>query len=642
MGRHIYIIFLACLTLAHAAAPTEEELSKFIEGDYEKKASAACTKSSVAAWNYATDINDENAKTITEVALETAQFEKSVYDKWFKDVSLPDVKDASVRRMLKDLKQQGSAALEEADLKTLTETISKMEKIYSTAKICPYGTSGTCDEADKIPLTPDIEDILAKMEDYDELQYVWDEWHKASGKKMRGDYSTYVELSNKVAKLNEFDDAGEYWRDSFETDKFQEKLDTIWEQVTPLYKALHNHTSIKLKDRFKDKLVVGEDGLLPAHVFGNMWAQTWINLDSLLKPYPEASNVDITVELKRQGYTVVKMFETANEFYTSLGLSSNEVSYKPPSMIEKPDNKEVTCHASAWDFCDKKTFLIKMCTVVNQEDFVTVHHEMGHIQYYILYKDQPIAFRDGANPGFHEAVGDTIALSVQSIAHLKEIKLLPADYKDSEEASINTLMSMALEKIAFLPFGLLIDKWRWDVFAGTIKEADWNKHWWELREKYQLIKSPVEHKDPDFFDPGAKYHVAADSQYISYFVSHILQFQFYRSLCIAAKQYDPVTKSPPLHKCDFYQSEEAGKLLTEALSLGKSKPWPEVLKKFTGTDELDACALLEYFNPLAKYFGMPGDAECKYTNPGDTDDGANVAVPSLLFLTIGVILHYMY
>lgn len=288
----------------------------------------------------------------------------------------------------------------------------------------------------------------------------------------------------------------------------------------------------------------------------------------------------------------------SDAFYESMGLPSSAMSYSDKAVIEKPE-KTIACHASAWDFCDGEDFRIKMCTNVNMEDFVTVHHEMGHIMYYSMYKDQPLLYRTGANPGFHEAVGDTIALSVSTPQHLKTVNLLDT-YADSEADNINALFHMALERVAFLPFGLLIDKWRWDVFSGATPESQWNAHWWELREQYQKVAPPTQ-RNESFFDPGAKYHVPADSQYIAYFVAHILEFSFYRSLCVEAGQFDPSNANSQLHKCDFYNNKAAGAKLQAGLELGYSKHWSEALFVLTGDREMRATALLEYFQPLMDF-----------------------------------------
>lgn len=250
-------------------------------------------------------------------------------------------------------------------------------------------------------------------------------------------------------------------------------------------------------------------------------------------------------------------------------------------------------------------FRIKQCTKINMEDFLVVHHEMGHIMYYSMYKEQPLIYRTGANPGFHEAVGDTIALSVATPKHLISVGLLD-NYEDSQADNINALYKMALQRVAFLPFGLLIDKWRWDVFSGQTPENEWNKHWWELREKYQKIKAPTP-RGEEFFDPGAKYHIPADSQYIAYFVAHILEFSFYRSLCIAAGEYDPNDSSSQLHKCDYYNSIDAGAKLGAGLELGYSKHWSEALNVLTDSPEISSSALREYFDPLYDFLKLEND-----------------------------------
>lgn len=368
-----------------------------------------------------------------------------------------------------------------------------------------------------------------------------------------------------------------------------------------------------------------------------MWAQSWENIFDIVKPFPNATGVDVTTALNDQGYRPLRMFQTSDEFYQSLGLPNNSMSYDEKlAMIEKPaDGRVVVCHASAWDFCDRRDFRIKMCTKVNMEDFVTIHHEMGHIQYYIQYKDQPYALRTGANPGFHEAVGDTIALSVSTPQHLGKIGLLE-NYTDTAENDINALMQIALQKVAFLPFGLLIDMWRWDVFSGKTNESQWNTHWWELRENIQKVKAPVPRSEEDF-DPGAKYHVPASSQYISYFVAHILQFQFHKAVCLAAGQYDPNNASKPLHKCDIYQSEAAGKLLSDGLKLGSSRHWKDVLFVMTGERELRGSALREYFQPLFEFLQTENGKKVD-ARSGESDSGDSDSTDQTIPITVGGVL----
>ncbi|KAJ8984249.1 hypothetical protein NQ317_007481 [Molorchus minor] len=588
----IILPFLASIIFTIQAKLNENELKDYLQNTYEKEASQLCYRTNIAEFDYETDIKNKQKEEITK----QLHGEKDNWSKYFKDLVAEDYSDPFLKRQLRSLHILGNAALDKEKLAKLTNITNEMTV---PEKICPY-TNQNCDlEKEGLNLEPGIESIMSKSTDYDELTYVWTAWRNATGAKMKDLYKTYVDLSNEAARANNFTDKGAFWRFFYEDENFIEHMDELWMQVRPLYIELHKYVGRKLKMRYRNKLDLS-DGFIPANVFGNMWAQTWGNIANIVRPFPNASKVDVDAALEERKFTILDLFKTADEFYQSLGLSPMGVCYNESAgaMIQKPtDGREVLCHASAWDFCDGQTYRLKMCTEVNFEDFITIHHEMGHIQYYMQYKDQPYAFREGANPGFHEAIGDTIALSVATPNHLQKIKLLQ-NYSDSFEESINALMDIALDKVAFLPFGLLIDKWRWDIFSGSVPEDKWNSHWWEYRMRYQGVKAPVERSDETDFDPGAKFHVPGDSQYIAYFLAHILQFQFYRSLCIAAGQYDPVNKTVPLHKCDFYQSTAAGDKLREALKLGSSKHWSETLEVLTGSKTVSAEPLLEYFEPL--------------------------------------------
>ncbi|KAF7239081.1 Angiotensin-converting enzyme [Varanus komodoensis] len=434
---------------------------------------------------------------------------------------------------------------------------------------------------------------MAQSRDYDELLRTWKGWRDASGVKIRSLYTKYVQLSNKAARLNGHADNGAFWRSLYEMPNFEVDLENIWNQLQELYFHLHAYVRRALYKKYgKDHINLR--GPIPAHLLGNMWAQSWANIFDLVMPFPNAAKVDATPAMKRQGWTPKKMFEQSDSFFQSLGLIPMPPEFWEKSMLEKPaDGREVVCHASAWDFYNRRDFRIKQCTVVNMDDLITVHHEMGHVQYFLQYKDQPISFRDGANPGFHEAIGDVMALSVATPKHLYSIKLLD-QIEDNEESDINYLMSIALDKIAFLPFGYLMDQWRWKVFDGRIPEGEYNQQWWNLRLKYQGLCPPVSRSEADF-DPGAKFHIPANVPYVRYFVSFVIQFQFHQALCKAAGH------TGPLHKCDIYQSKEAGRILGNALKLGYSKPWPEVMQLITGQPNMSAEALLTYFEPLKNW-----------------------------------------
>ncbi|KAK7872177.1 hypothetical protein R5R35_001739 [Gryllus longicercus] len=584
---------------AAAQAPdqiTEDWIKKYLREEYEPEVTRQCNRLNNAEWTYETNINEDTEAALQNATLEYAAFEKEQWQNYFSRVNYTEFEDEVLIRQLDSLSVLGIPALGLTDLEELSTSTTNMTSTYSTAKICPYKKQA-CALNEMLSLDPGIEEIISKSRDYDELTYVWKAWRDASGKLMRENYKKYVQLNNKAAEMNGFEDMGEMWRHDYDSESLKEEMLGLWETIEPLYVELHKYVRTKLKQHYGEQLVAS-DGLLPAHVLGNMWAQSWGNIFDLVKPFPEGSAVNVTQSLIDQGYDALRMFKTSDDFYISLGLANNSVSYGKDAMLVRPTDREVVCHASAWDFCNGKDYRIKMCTKINMEDFVTIHHEMGHIQYFIQYKDQPYVFRKGANPGFHEAIGDTIALSVSTPKHLKEVGLLGKDYPDTEEDNINALMAMALDKVAFLPFGLLIDMWRWDVFSGNVTSDQWNEHWWYLRKTIQRIKPPVPRNEEDF-DPGAKFHVPGDSQYIAYFIAHVLQFQFHKSLCEAAGQYNPNdTNSEPLHKCDIFRSIEAGNLLRKGLQLGGSTHWRDALEAITGQREYSGEPLLEYFKPL--------------------------------------------
>ncbi|NWX41181.1 ACE enzyme, partial [Steatornis caripensis] len=464
--------------------------------------------------------------------------------------------------------------------------LSNMDKIYSTAKVCL--DNGTCWE-----LEPDISDIMATSRSYKKLLYAWEGWHNAAGNPLRASYEEFVKLSNEAYQMDGFEDTGSYWRSWYDSASFEDDLEHLYNQLEPVYLNLHAFVRRKLYDRYGSKYI-NLKGPIPAHLLGNMWAQQWNNIYDLMVPYPEKPNLDVTSTMVQQGWNATHMFRVSEEFFTSLGLLEMPPEFWSKSMLEKPtDGREVVCHASAWDFYNRKDFRIKQCTTVTMEQLFTVHHEMGHVQYYLQYKDQPVSFRSGANPGFHEAIGDVMSLSVSTPSHLKKIGLLSSATED-EESNINYLLKMALEKIAFLPFGYLIDQWRWNVFNGRTPPSRYNYDWWYLRTKYQGICAPVSRNESNF-DPGAKYHIPGNTPYIRYFVSFILQFQFHKALCQAANHNGPV------HTCDIYMSKEAGAKLSEVLKAGSSKSWQEILFNLTGTDKMDAGPLLEYFSPVTKW-----------------------------------------
>ncbi len=438
----------------------------------------------------------------------------------------------------------------------------------------------------------DIEAAMGSERDPARLKEMWVSWHDNVGAPMRADYAQMTALANQGAKELGYVDAGSLWRSGYDMspEQFAQVTDRIWGELEPLYKALHTYVRWKLNEKYGDA-VQARTGPIRADLLGNMWAQEWGNIYDLVAPKGAGDvGYDTGDLLKAKGYDPIKMVKAGEGFYSSLGFAPLPQTFWQRSQIVKPADREVICHASAWDIDNKDDIRIKMCTKVNADDFVTIHHELGHNYYQRAYKDQPFLYKNGANDGFHEAIGDTVALSITP-DYLVKIGLLDPAKVPSADKDIGLLLRQAMDKVAFLPFGLLIDKWRWGVFSGQIPASQYQAGWDALRLKYQGVVPPVA-RDETKFDPGAKYHIPAGVPYARYFLARVLQFQFYKAAC------DQAGWKGPLHRCSFYGNKEVGKKLNAMLAMGQSKPWPDALQVFTGSREMSGKALVEYFAPL--------------------------------------------
>ncbi|KAL0882105.1 hypothetical protein ABMA27_000672 [Loxostege sticticalis] len=556
----------------------------------DKAAGLRKNRASLAEWEYTANITKENEDKWIQIRLDISKQDKVAWEET-KMYKWQGFQDNTLKRMFKKYSELGVAALPDDKYQQLMRSVSGMEANYATSKICSYKDNTKCDLA----LEPDITEIFAKSLDPEELKHTWVEWHKTAGAKARANFTQYVQLYNEAAKLNDYKDVADWWQADYEVPNFEEQLAKLWDDVKPLYQQLHAYVRKRLRDMYGDH-VVSARGPIPAHLLGNMWAQTWNNIESFTRPYPDKKEVDITQAMKDQKYTPLKMFQMSDEFFRSLNLTAMPQKFWQNSIIEKPTDRDIVCHASAWDFYDGEDFRIKMCTVVTGEHLRTVHHEMGHVQYYLQYKKQPSVFREGANPGFHEAVGDTIALSVSSPKHLRRVGLISGDAED-EQTEINQLYKMGIDKIVFLPFAYTLDLFRYGVFRGTTPPEDYNCHYWRLREALQGVEPPVNRTEDDF-DAAAKYHVSANVEYARYYVSFIIQFQFHRALCSLAGEYVQEDITRKLVDCDIYQSVAAGNALGNMLKMGSSKPWPDAMEALTGQRAMKADGLLEYFRPL--------------------------------------------
>jgi len=580
-------LFAACSQQAPDEAIVEATPTETAE-EFVARANAELTELGreigAANWVRATYITEDTA-IIAAAASER-------YAKWHSEMVQQSLQyedhelDASTRRALELLKLGTSAPApnDAGKRKELAEITTDMKGTYGAGKYC---------RADNDCLSgSELELLMQQTRDYDQLLEYWTGWRKISVP-MRDQYARFVELANEGAGELGYNNVGEMWRSAYDmtADEFEAESAKLWEQVKPLYDELHCHVRAKLGEIYgEDKVPQGSP--IPAHLLGNMWAQEWAPLYDMMEPYPGVGDVDVESTLRTKNFSAQEMVRSAESFYVSLGMPRLPDTFWERSQFTKPQDREVVCHASAWGLDGGNDLRIKMCIKQTYDMLRVIYHELGHNYYQGAYKDQPMLFQDGAHDGFHEAIGDTVVLSMTP-GYLAEVGLVKSA-EDDPRAVINRQMQMALDSIAFLPFGKLIDEWRWGVFSGQITPDNYNQAWWDLRKKYQGIAPPVERTEADF-DPGAKYHIPANVPYSRYFLARILQFQFHRALCqISGHEGD-------LHACSIYNSKEAGARFQAMLEAGASQPWQDTLELMTGTREMDATAIIDYFAPLMAY-----------------------------------------
>ena len=603
---------------AETRPPTVEDAKAFVDrvnADLLKLNTAAAH----AEWTAKTDITEDTEATTARISgqFNARNLELIAESHRFDHVDLPP----DLRRQVKLLQVGAPAAPRDPKLLAeQSELAAQLTGMYGKGKYCPGTSAGQSPATDAKCLGDDqLAVLMARSRDPEELTRLWVGWH-AIGSPMREKYTRFVELQNIGARELGYHDTGELWRANYDMTpaEFSAELDRAWAQLEPLYRELHTYVRSRLIAKY-GKAADRPDGLIPAQLLGNMWAQEWGNIYDIVAPtdprLAQFKPIDLEAALKTQiaqrdpaaapafasrtapssdaGYAASlaaahDMVRYGESFFTSLGFEPLPKTFWERSQFIHPRDRDVVCHASAWDVDSVDDLRVKMCIEVTADYFTTVHHELGHNFYQRAYNQQPFLFRGGANDGFHEAIGDAIALSITP-AYLKTLGL--AGDEPPAEADIPLQLRTALDKVAFLPFALALDKWRWHVFSGEIKPADYNKAWWELREKYQRVAPPVDRTEADF-DAGAKNHIPTNVPYARYFLARVYQFQFFKAMCDASGY------KGPLNRCSFYGSKEAGAKLQKMLQAGQSQTWQQTLKEMTGTDHLDAQPMLDYFAPL--------------------------------------------
>lgn len=591
LGKLLFGASLLALAACDAAdRPTAKDAADFVaraEALIEQESEAASRTAWVNA-NFITEdtiwLNARMSEKMTKLGVDLAT-EASRY----RDLDLPEDIARKIHLLRLGLTLPAPVG-DEAKTKRLAEITTDLESSYGRGKVCENTPPvlGDFRREDGCLTLTELEAAISTSRDPAVLKAAWETWRTISVP-MKDKYAEMVAIANEGARDLGFADVGAMWRSNYDMapDAFAADVDRLWGEVKPLYDALQCHVRAKLNETYGDDLVP-LDKPIPADLLGNMWAQQWGNIYDLVAPEGAAPAYDLTKLLEAKGMTELDMVRTAEGFFTSLGYAPLPATFYERSLFKKPRDRDVVCHASAWDLDGKDDIRIKMCIKVDAEDFQTIHHEIGHNIYQRAYAIQSPIFRDDPNDGFHEAIGDMIALSITP-EYLQQIGLLES--LPPAEADLSLLLRQALDKVAFLPFGLLVDKWRWQVFSGEVTPENYNAAWWALRREYQGIDAP-DVRPGDAFDPGAKFHIPGNTPYMRYFLAHIFQFQFHRAACEMAGWQGP------LHRCSIYGNKEVGAKFDEMLKMGASKPWPEALEAFTGKREADATAILAYFAPL--------------------------------------------
>ncbi|XDV51495.1 hypothetical protein PO909_020360 [Leuciscus waleckii] len=589
-----WLLLLAMASMA--CSQTVEERAREFLNKFDEEASKIVYQYSLSSWAYNTDISQENADKEAEAYAIWSEY----YNKKSEESSafpIDQISDPEIIMQLQKLQDKGSGALSPDKASELRDIMSQMSTIYNTATVCKMDDPSDCQT-----LEPGLESIMANSRDYHERLNVWEGWRVATGMKMRPLYEKYVDLKNEAAKLNKYEDHGDYWRGDYETidgpeysysrDQVMEDARRVYKEILPLYKELHAYVRAKLQGVYPGH--IASDGCLPAHLLGDMWGRFWTNLYPLMIPYPEKPDIDVSSAMVAQGWDEMRLFKEAEKFFMSVNMSAMFDNFWNNSMFIKPEGRDVVCHPTAWDMGNKEDFRIKMCTKVNMDDFLTVHHEMGHNQYQMAYRNLSYLLRDGANEGFHEAVGEIMSLSAATPSHLQSLGLLPSDFKEDYETEINFLLKQALTIVATLPFTYMLEEWRWQAFKETIPKDEWMLRWWQMKRELVGVAEAVP-RDESYCDPPALFHVSGDYSFIRYFTRTIYQFQFQEALCEAAGH------TGPLHKCDITNSTEAGNKLRHMLELGRSVSWTRALEDIAGTRRIDSQPLLHYFSTLMEW-----------------------------------------
>jgi len=545
-----------------------------------------------AVWEFETDLTNQKKQKKIDAALEYSNWSKQSRNQvqTWKDL-WPQIADKTMKRQFTLMSRPKTIDLPDEDLAEFHQILANMDRHYSTATICKDLKCG-------LSIYPEVTEEFRTSRDYEDLKRMWLAWRRSSGRSMRPQFRDYVNLANRGAQNIELTNLGQMWRVPYESSNLKGDVKAMYNEMLPMYKHLHAYVRMQLR-KYYGEANVPKKGPIPSHLLGDIFAEDWSNIYDIVVPYPDQPNLDISEHLKKKGYTSERIYRLADDFYKSMDMEAVPETFWRNSVFKKPSDREMVCQPSTFDFSSENDIRVKECAEPSMKQFMNAHHEMGHAQYYMQYRNQPEVFKQPANPAMHEAVGDAIALSVSTPEYLHKLNLLESPQMNDQQ-EINFLMQQALRTLPAMPYSYALESWRWELFEGKTNFDDMNCKYVDRRFDMEGVKPPSLRSEEDF-DAGAKLEVASNEEYIRYFLSKVLQFQFYKGMCQHARQYTPGDSANPMHKCNLYQSKEAGKHLSNMMKLGASRPWNEALQTLTGEKEMSTAAMREYFKPLENF-----------------------------------------
>ncbi|VDK44288.1 unnamed protein product [Anisakis simplex] len=613
---------------------------KWMDG-YSVEAQKVLYQVTTAGWSYVTSVShltkqlfdeaDQVEKKLSFFEV-LSEFVKAT-SKQAKQFDLSVIEDPILRKQFEILSIDGVNALDDASLQEYSDIQAAINKKITDAAICELDHSPPC-----VLKHADLPSILAREKNAKNAKHIWLMWRATISPQLAPSYERLMELTNQGATLNGFSNGGAMWRSPYDLSiesgrpklNMLDEMNRLFDQILPFYKQLHAYVRRQLTGVFgiENTVELSKDGPIPAHLLKSLIGDDWTALYYDTRPFEsdDTRSEEINANLHRLNYTSKAMFIQAYKYFKQLGFGKLPHTLWTKSVFSRTWSKDMVCNpAVAYDMRDVNAndYRIKACVQPNENDFKRAHKLMAHLYYEYLYREQPFPLREAANPSTLMALINAFANLATNIDYLKSlamlcyldfvvygpplwfllfsceehevdiIKLLPTGASNGHAAQVNMLYLEALEQFVKLPYDLVVDVWRFNIFDGKTTKETWNDDWWKLREHYQGLKGPS-HQATDFDAIVSPAISQKHSPAIRHFVSYIMQFQFMKALCN--------NKTTNLNEgCRLQKSAVAN--VKRVMMAGSSINWMDALKMITGSEQLDAKPLLEYYEPLISWLG---------------------------------------